>query len=193
MGASLLGLAAAAGAAAFVLLCAVALVYNSLIGRRNRVDNAFSTVDVMIKKRYDLIPNLVSTVEGYATHEREVLRQVTELRNKAITGGLTDNEKIEVNNQITGAIKTIFAVSENYPDLKANKNFLHLQATLTELEEQISAARRAFNAAVLELNNGVDMFPTSVVASMMRLKRRAFFQAMEGEKAVPGVKEGLGR
>ncbi|MFH0862000.1 MAG: LemA family protein [Candidatus Altiarchaeota archaeon] len=174
-------------AAAVILLPAIVVlfIYNGLIGKRNQSENTFATIDVMLKKRYDLIPNLVSTVQGYAAHEKGVFERVTELRAQAMKGGVSDDEKVDINNRITGALKTIFAVAENYPDLKANKNFLHLQATMTELEEQISAARRAYNAAVLEFNNGCDMFPSSIVASAFRFRRKAFFQAQEAEKEVP--------
>jgi LemA protein len=165
----------------------VVLAYNSFISRRNQIKNTFATIDVMLKKRYDLIPNLVSTVQGYMTHERGVFEEITKLRSKAITGDLSDNDKIDVNNQISGALKTIFASVENYPDLKANKNFLHLQASMTELEEQISAARRAYNASVLSFNNMCDMFPTSIMASIMGFKRYDFFQASDPERAKPTV------
>jgi LemA protein len=186
-GLSLMVVLVVAGAVVLLPLLLIILIYNGLISKRNQVSNTFATIDVMLKKRYDLIPNLVSTVEGYATHEREVFKNVTELRAKAMTGNLSENDKIDVNNQLTAALKTIFAVSENYPDLKANQNFLHLQATLTELEEQISAARRAFNASVLEFNNAVQMFPTSIIASAMGLKTRSFFEALDAEKVKPEV------
>ena len=185
LGVSLVVVLVVVGVLVFIPALIVLLIYNGLIGKRNSAENTFATIDVMLKKRYDLIPNLVSTVQGYATHEREVFENVTRLRAKAMSGDVSDNEKVDLNNQITGALKTIFAVAENYPDLKANKNFLHLQATMTELEEQISAARRAYNAAVLEFNNGCEMFPSSIIASTFGFKRKPFFQAAESEKAVP--------
>lgn len=173
-----------------VPLLVFALIYNNLVSKRNRVENAFATVDVMLKKRYDLIPNLVSTVQGYMEHERAVFKEVTELRAKAVSGNLSSNEKVEVDNQITAALRSIMVSVENYPELKANENFLNLQTTLTELEEQISAARRAYNASVLEYNNAVEMLPTSIVASILRYPRKTFFEASEAEKSMP--KAGFG-
>jgi LemA protein len=193
IGFSLLVLVLIVGAVVFIPAVIVLLIYNGLISKRNMAESAFATIDVMLKKRYDLIPNLVSTVQGYAKHEREVFENVTKLRAKALEGNVSDDEKVAINNQITGALKTIFAVAENYPDLKANKNFLQLQATLTELEEQISAARRAYNAAVLELNNSCDMFPSSIIASMFGFKRKVFFQAAEGEREVPQAPKTFGK
>ncbi len=191
--AELLGASAVAVLAALsVPVVIVVLLYNGLIGKRNRASNAQATVDVMLKKRYDLVPNLVAVVEGYAEHERGVLTLVTELRAKALSGGLSNAEKADLNNQLTAALKTVFAVAEGYPDLKANKGFLHLQAALTELEEQISAARRAFNAAVLEYNNAVEMLPSSIVASALGWRRNAFFEASDAERVKPGVASGLG-
>ncbi|HYG59995.1 MAG TPA: LemA family protein [Symbiobacteriaceae bacterium] len=157
------------------------LMYNSLIGKRNQVDSVFSTIDVMLKKRYDLIPNIVETAKGYMKHERETLERIAQLRAQALTSQTTD-EKIAVDNQIAGPLRQIMVAVENYPELKANQNFLHLQATLNEVEEQISAARRAFNAAVLQYNNAVEMFPTSMIAGMMRFQRRGFFEISEGER-----------
>jgi len=185
LGVSLVVVLVVVGILVFIPALIVLLIYNGLIGKRNSAENTFATIDVMLKKRYDLIPNLVSTVQGYAAHEKAVFERVTELRAQAMKGGVSDDEKVDLNNQITGSLKTIFAVAENYPDLKANKNFLQLQATMTELEEQISAARRAYNAAVLEFNNGCDMFPSSIVASAFRFRRKTFFQAAESEREVP--------
>lgn len=167
--------------AAGVVLLLLVIMYNSLIGKRNQVESVFSTIDVMLKKRYDLIPHLVSTVKGYMQHEREMLERITQLRAQALSSR-TNDEKVAVDNQIAGPLRQILVAVENYPELKANQNFLHLQATLNEVEEQISAARRAFNAAVLQYNNAVEMFPTSLIASMMRLQRRTFFEAAAEER-----------
>jgi LemA protein len=160
----------------------VMVLYNSLIGKKNQVENAFGGMDTMLKKRYDLIPNLVSTVQQYATHERELLEKVTNLRTQAIQGNLSDEDKVELDNQISGALGQIMVAVESYPDLKANKNFLQLQASLNEVEEQISASRRAYNAAVTDYNNGVEMFPTNIMAGMMNLKRKKVFEITETER-----------
>ena len=168
----------------FVLVAiVVALIYNGLVGKKNMCENSFATIDVMLKKRYDLIPNLVAAVKGYMTHENEVFTKITELRAKAISGNLSTEEKIGVNNQITSALRSIMVSVENYPELKASENFLHLQTTLTELEEQISAARRAYNSAVLDYNNACEMIPTNFVASIIGYGRKSFFEAGDGERS----------
>ncbi|KPK60940.1 MAG: hypothetical protein AMK73_08015 [Planctomycetes bacterium SM23_32] len=172
---------------AVVLLLAFVFIFNGLVMRRNRCENAFATIDVMLKKRYDLIPNLVATVKGYAKHESEVFREVTELRAKAQAGGLSTDETVAVNNRITELLRRLLVVVEDYPELKASQNFMHLQRTLNEVEEQLSAARRAFNAAVMDLNNAVQMFPSSVVASMTGFRERRFLQALEEERRTPDV------
>ncbi len=164
------------------LLLIPILIYNSLVGRKNQVLNVFGTIDALLKKRYDLIPNLVATVKGYMRHERTLLAEVTEMRAKAISDRTSDDEKVELDNKVTKILSRIMLAVENYPDLKAGENFMHLQRTLTELEEQISAARRAYNAAVTDYNNAVEMFPTNVVASIMNYKRRKFFEISEKER-----------
>ena len=164
------------------LLLIPILIYNSLGGRKNQVLNVFGTIDALLKKRYDLIPNLVATVKGYMRHERTLLAEVTEMRAKAISDRTSDDEKVELDNKVTKILSRIMLAVENYPDLKAGENFMHLQRTLTELEEQISAARRAYNAAVTDYNNAVEMFPTNVVASIMNYKRRKFFEISEKER-----------
>ena len=176
-----------AAALAGLLLLVVALIYNGLIARRNRCESAFSTIDVMLRKRYDLIPNLVETVKGYATHERQTFEEVTRLRAEAASGRLSTEQAVTVNNQITALLGNILAVVENYPQLKASANFLHLQRSLNEVEEQLAAARRAFNAAVMDLNNAVQMLPSSLVASMAGIGRRSFLDAPPQERVAPRV------
>jgi LemA protein len=166
---------------AFVIFIAV-LIYNSLIWKKNQVLNVFGTIDALLKKRYDLIPNLVATVRGYMQHERTLLSEVTEMRARALSEGISDDQKVDLDNAMTKALGRVMVAVENYPDLKASENFMHLQRTLTELEEQISAARRAYNAAVTDYNNAVEMFPTNIVASMMNYKRRTFFEISEKER-----------
>ena len=183
-------MAVAVGLLVAVLLAFV-FVFNGLVMKRNRCENAFATIDVMLKKRYDLIPNLVETVRGYARHERELLEQVTELRARAASGPLPTDEAVVLNNRITGLLRRLLVVVEAYPELKANENFLQLQRALNEVEEQISAARRAYNAAVMDLNNAVQMFPSSIVAGMTGFGTRRFFEAAGAERSVPRVREGL--
>ena len=153
-------------------------LYNGLVVRRNGVENAFASLDATLQKRYDLIPNLVETVKGYATHERETLEKLAQLRGAALqsssqgaAGDLRAHEKVGV------ALRGVLALSESYPQLQASANFLHLQKSLNEVEEQISASRRAFNAAVTEYNNAVQSFPSSVVASSMGLQTRSWFES----------------
>ena len=158
------------------------VIYNSLVGKKNQVENVFGSVDAMLKKRYDLIPNLVSSVQNYMQHERGTLNELTELRAKALSAGLSSDEKVDLDNRLSKALGGIMVAVENYPDLKANQNFLQLQGSLNEVEEQISAARRAYNAAVTSYNNSVEMFPTNVLASMMSYKRKRVFEISEGER-----------
>lgn len=164
------------------LLVVVIMIYNGLIGRRNRVDQAFASIDVMLKKRYDLIPNLVATVEKYMVHERELLTELTELRTRAISGDLPPEQRVAAENGINAALSRIMVSVENYPDLKSNQNFLQLQGSLNEVEEQISAARRAYNAATTDYNNAIQMFPGSLFAGPMGLSRRELFEATAVER-----------
>ncbi|ASB49837.1 LemA family protein [Alkalitalea saponilacus] len=172
-----------------VLALIVILIYNGLIRRRNEVDNAYGGMDVQLKKRYDLIPNLVSTVKQYVSHEKELLEKITELRARAVSGSLNNDEKVDLDNQISGTLKGIMVAVENYPDLKANENFLNLQRTLNEVESQISAARRAYNAAVTDYNNGIQTFPGNMMAGMMKMERKEVFLIPEVERQNVNVKD----
>lgn len=172
-----------------VLALIALMIYNGLIRKKNEVENAFGGMDVQLKKRYDLIPNIVSTVKQYASHEKDLLEQVTKLRAQAVSGNLSNDEKVAVDNQISGAMRGIMVAVENYPDLKANENFLHLQRTLNEVESQISASRRAYNAAVTDYNNGVETFPANIMAGMMGFKRKEVFEIPETERANVNVKD----
>ena len=163
-------------------------MYNSLIRQRNEVDNAFGGMDVQLKKRYDLIPNLVATVKQYAAHEKELLEKVTEMRSQASSGNLSQEEKVALDNQISSGMKSIMIAVENYPDLKANENFMNLQRTLNEVESQISAARRTYNAVITDYNNAIQVFPKSIIAGMMRLKRKEVFVIPEIERENVDVK-----
>ncbi len=170
------------------VLLLIVILFNSLIAKRNAVNNAFAGIDSYLKKRYDLIPNLVAAVQKYMEHERGLLTEITELRSRAISGNISDSERVELDNKITHALGAINIAVENYPDLKANTNFLQLQAALNEVEEQLSAARRAYNAAVNSYNNAVQMFPTNLVAMIMGFKSRPFFEASEAERQNVNVK-----
>jgi LemA protein len=170
----------------FIIILVIAVIwviamYNGLIRLRNRVDEAWSDIDVQLKRRHDLIPNLISTVKGYAAHEKELFEKVTEARTRAIGAG-TAKDKAEAENALSGTLKTLFAVAENYPDLKANQNFLELQKELTDTEDKIQAARRFYNANVLDFNTKVQVFPTNIMAGMLNFTKRDFFQAAEEER-----------
>ena len=165
-----------------VLLLIVVLMYNSLVAKKNQVDNIFAGVDAILKKRYNLIPNLVSSVQQYMQHERGILEKVTELRAQAMQPGISDGQKIALDKQITSALGSIMVAVENYPQLKANENVMHLQHTLTEVEAQIAAARRAYNQAVTDYNNALEMIPTNFLASMMHYTRRQVFEITEDER-----------
>ena len=158
------------------------MMYNSLINKKNQVANVFASIDALLKKRFDLVPNLVETVKTYMKHEKSLLTDVTEMRAKAVSGRPSDDERIQLDNQLTKALGGIMVAVENYPDLKANQNFLQLQASLNEIEEQISAARRAYNATVTTYNNAIEMFPTNIMASMMNYKRKNVFEIPEEER-----------
>ena len=172
-----------------IILIAVAATYNSLIGRRNQVQNAESSIDVMLKKRYDLIPNLVQTVKQYMEHERELLENITALRSKLLTPSLAKSERNNLESQLTQGLQQLSISVENYPDLKANENFLNLQYNLNEIESQLSASRRAYNAAVLDYNNGLDKFPSNIVAGFFNFKREEFFDIDPIESKNPSVKD----
>ena len=163
------------------------IIYNGLVGKRNMVRNAFSSIDVNLKKRADLIPNLVETVKAYASHEQETLTRVIELRNR-IQESTDDAERFRLEGQLGPQMGKLFALSESYPDLKSNENFLNLQRTLTEVEEQISAARRAYNAAVLDINNAVETFPSNLIANAFGFTRHDFFEANESDRGNVDVK-----
>ncbi len=163
-------------AAAILLLLTAVLIFNSLIRRKNDVENAFASIDVMLRKRYDLIPKIVEAVKAYMNYERELLTEITELRIKALSQTLPAEERVQVDNLLGTKLTDLLVAVENYPDLKASTNFLQLQGTLNEVEEQLAASRRAFNAAVTIYNNSIEVFPSNIVASMMKYRRRTLFE-----------------
>ncbi|MFY0626135.1 MAG: LemA family protein [Reichenbachiella sp.] len=157
-------------------------IYNGLIRKKNNVVNAFGGMDVQLKKRYDLIPNLIETVKQYMSHEKDLLTKVTELRSKAMDSSIDNDQKVDLDNQISHTVKGIMVAVENYPDLKANDSFNNLQRTMNEVESQISAARRTYNSTVTDFNNGVEMFPSSLIAGMMNLSTKKVFEILEEER-----------
>lgn len=161
-------------------------IYNKLVNSRNKVKDQWAQIDVQLKRRADLIPNLVETVKGYAKHEKNTLTEVIEARNKFVSAG-SINEEIEANNQLTGALNKLFALSESYPELKANQNFISLQNDLKDTEDKISYARQFYNDTVLTYNNLVQMFPSNIVANMFKFEVYEFFKIEEKEKEVPKV------
>jgi LemA protein len=166
----------------------VGATFNSLVKLRNRAKEAFADIDVQLKRRHDLIPNLVETVKGYAAHEREVLEKVTEARTRAM-GAKTIKEKGEAENYLSETLKTLFAVAENYPDLKASANFLELQREIRDTEDKIQAARRFYNANVRDLNIKIESFPSNIIASIFRFKKMDLFEiSAPEERETPKVK-----
>jgi LemA protein len=174
-----------------VLLVIYAVVtFNSLIRLRNQSEEAFSDIDVQLKRRHDLIPNLVETVKGYAAHERQVFENVTAARSRA-TAAQGPEAQAQAENQLTGALRQLFAVAENYPDLKANQNFLELQNELTDTEDKIQASRRFYNMTVRDLNTKIQQFPSSVIARFANAGEREFFEIEDPtDRAVPTVSFG---
>ena len=167
----------------FVVLLWLITVYNALIRMRNRVREALSDIDVQLKRRFDLIPNFVATVKGYAAHESGVFEKVTEARAQVAKGG-TPLERAGAENMLSGTLKSLFAVAENYPDLKANTTFIELQRELSDTENKIQAARRFYNSMVLELNSAVHAFPTNLLAGMFTIHEEKFFEGLsEAERA----------
>ena len=183
-----MGLWIGLGAVALVLLWAVA-AYNGLVGKRNKVREAWSGIDVQLTRRADLIPNLVETVRGYQIHEREVLENVTQAR-AGLMGAKGPQEAARAENMLEQALGRLFAVAEAYPDLKANQNFADLQAELSKLEEEVAFSRRFYNALVQELNTAIQQVPTLVVARLFGFREEEFFQADEAARAVPRVEFG---
>lgn len=165
----------------------VLVAYNSLIRQRNQVRESWSDIDVQLKRRYNLIPNLVETVKGYATHEREAFESVTQARAKAL-GAQSPGDKAQAENALTATLKTLLAVAEAYPDLKANVNFLELQRELSDTENKIQAARRFYNTTVRDYNTAIESVPTNIVANIFSFKKEEFFELEEeAARSVPKV------
>lgn len=170
---------------AFILF--LVFKYNGFVTLRVRTQEAWADIDVQLKRRYDLIPNLVSTVKGYATHESTAFEKVSEARSRAMQAG-TPAEKGEAENMLTGTLKSLFAISEAYPELKANTNFLQLQSELSDTENKIQAARRFYNGNVRDLNTAIDMFPGNIIASMFKFVKMEFFELEQDSEEKEPVK-----
>lgn len=177
---------------AIVVIVALALItivlYNGLVRSRNQVDNAWSQVDVQLKRRLDLIPNLVETVKGYASHEQRTFDAVIQARSAAMTAAPTPASQANADNAVTGALRQLFALSEAYPDLKANQNFIALQEELSATEGRVAYARQFYNDSVLGYHNKLDTFPTLLVAKFGTFPRREFFEADDAARTAPEVK-----
>ena len=178
-----------------VILVAVALIavsiiaiYNSLVRRRNEVDNAWSQIDVQLKRRLDLIPNLVETVKGYASHEKATLDAVIQARNTAMSASSSPNAQAAADSAVTGALRQLFALSEAYPDLKANQGFVSLQEELSNTESRIAYARQFYGDGVLAYNTAIQKFPSSLVARVFNFTNREYFEAEEAARVTPQVK-----
>lgn len=164
-----------------VIAFAVIGVYNGLIQLKNKVDEGWADIETQLKRRYDLIPNMVETVKGYAKHESSTFEAVTQARNMAM-GANTPEDKIKAENALSGTLKTLFAVAENYPELKANQNFMDLQATLKEVEEKLQLSRRYYNATVRDFNTKLEIFPNNLIAGVFHFVRRNFFEIENPEE-----------
>ncbi len=164
-----------------VLVLWLVATYNSLVSLRNRVRDAWSQIDVQLKRRFDMVPNLVDIVKGYTKHESETLENVVKARNTYLSANLPE-EQMKADGELTKAINKLFALTESYPDLKANQNFLELQASLEQTEDKIAIARQFYNDIVLQYNNKVEMFPSNLVAGIFKFTKETFFKALEEEK-----------
>ncbi len=170
-----------------ILIFYVIATYNGLVSLRNKKDDQWSQIDVVLKRRADLIPNLVETVKGYAKHEKETFEEVIKARNTYVAAS-TPEEEMKASGEVTSALNKLFALAEAYPDLKANENFKSLQNDLKDTEDKISYSRQFYNDSVLMYNNKVQMFPSNIIANIFNFKKGAFFEATEADKKAPEVK-----
>lgn len=170
-----------------VIGIAIAGIYNNMVTLRNRIDNAWQNIDAQLQRRADLIPNLVETVKGYASHEQKTLTAVIDARN-AMTGAATPEQKVAADDLLTGALRQLFAVAEAYPELKANANFQQLQSTLEDTENRVSYARMSYNDCVLSYNNAIQTFPGNIFAGIFQFKERSGFEAATESREVPPVR-----
>lgn len=180
MSAGLIALIVVAAVVLLVVITVVA-VYNTLVRLRNNVEEGYSTMDVYLKKRYDLIPNLVETVKGYAKHEKETFTNVIEARNMAMNANSVE-DKVKNENILSGTLKSLFALSENYPALQANQNFMDLQQQLQQIESEIAQSRKYYNAVVKQFNNKIEVFPSNIIAGWFKFKRTSMFEVENAEE-----------
>lgn len=177
-----------------IVLLALILMYyyNSLVSKRNHADEAWSDISIQMKRRYNIIPNLIETVKGYTTHESQTFEKIVQARNAAMSASDSPKEMAGKENMLSGALKSIFALSESYPDLKANENFMHLQSELVDAEDKLQASRRFYNSNVRDLNTMIEQFPSNFVANMFSFTKKEFFMLDESEadaaSKVPEVK-----
>lgn len=172
---------------AVVIVLAFVYYYNKFVTQGNRIDNSLAQIDVQLKKRADLVPNLMDTVKGYAKHEKEIMKEVTDAR-KAMLGAKDISHKIQAGDQLQNALKSIFALAENYPQLRANENFLHLQTELSAIEDKVAYSRQFYNDTILDFNNSIKTFPGNSFASIFKVKERPHLKITEAERKVPKVK-----
>jgi LemA protein len=165
-----------------ILTIILVLMYNSLIAKKNQVENLFASVDVQLKKRYDLVPNIVASVKKYMDHESSLLEEITFLRSQGIKRNMNDSEKINIDKKFSKALAGLMVTVEEYPELKASENIIELQKSLNEIEEQISASRRAYNQAVTDYNNAIEMIPTNFMAKTMNYKEKKLFEIEDTQK-----------
>ncbi|MFW5704701.1 MAG: LemA family protein [Nanoarchaeota archaeon] len=169
----------------FLAIIAYIVIYNGLVSTKNKVEQAWSGIDVQLKRRANLIPNLIETVKAYTKHEKEVLENLTKARTQIMQAGTNVKKASQADNELEGALKSIFAVAENYPELKANQNYLKLQQELSNTEDLIAAARRIYNSNTAIYNTKIQSFPNSIIAGIHKFKNSDYFET--GEKAVPGI------
>lgn len=174
---------------AVIIAVIVALLYNFLVSKKNQVENIFSSVDALLKKRFDLIPSLVASVAEAMQHEKGTLEEITRLRSSALQANTSPNEMAKFDAKLSSLLGSIMVAVEDYPELRANENTMHLQRSLNEIEEQLSAARRAYNQAVTDYNNAIEMFPTNFLANMMHYERGQVFTIQAEQRENPNVKE----
>ena len=172
----------------FIALITIAAMYNELVRVKNHCDESWADIDTELKRRYNLIPNLVESVKGYATHEKEVLERVIQARNQAVANNGTPMEQAKDENILIGGLRQLFALAESYPDLKANQNFLELQKELSNTEDRIQRARRFYNGNVRDLSNKIEVFPSNIIAGILGFQKREYFELDdETQRAVPKV------
>jgi len=172
-----------------IIVVILGLLYNFLVSKKNQVENIYASVDTLLRKRFDLIPSLIATVQEAMKHEKTTLEEITKLRSEAMKPNVPSDKMVDLDSKLSSLLGTIMVAVEDYPDLKANENILNLQHSLNEVEEQLSAGRRAYNQSVTDYNNAVEMFPTNILAGYMRYGRKKVFSISEVERKNVNVKE----